>query len=106
MKNIIFLVIILNVILCMCGCKNTKINENTIVMPDSTTAETVNGYKYEKPITSKSITVTYVVNKTTKKFHLESCRYAKGSNTSSLAKVTDRNVLINDGYSPCKICKP
>lgn len=106
MKNIISLVIILIVILCMCGCKNTENNENTIVMPDSTTAETVNGYKSEQPINSKSANITYVVNKSTKKFHLESCRYAKNSNTSSLMKSTDRSTLINDGYSPCKICKP
>ncbi len=106
MKHIISFIILLDVILCMSGCKNTEINENTIVMPDSTTAETVNGYKLERPITSKAVTVTYVVNKSTKKFHLESCRYAKNSNTNSLTKSTDRSTLINEGYSPCKICKP
>ena len=51
--------------------------------------------------------VTYILNTSTKKFHLPGC--------SSTAKIADKNrseshssadELIAKGYSPCKICKP
>ncbi len=106
MKRILSLFLTFSVILCLSACKNTQANENTVVMPDDNTAKTVNGYKSEAPLNPEAAIITYVVNKTTKKFHLESCQYAKSSSTANLSKTTDREGLINEGCSPCKKCKP
>lgn len=50
---------------------------------------------------------TYIVNLNTKKFHKPNCRSV--SSMSERNKKTykgKRNSLINNGYSPCKICNP
>ncbi len=106
MKRIFTFIIVLSVFLSLSGCKDNKINENTVVIPDDNTAKTVNGYKSETPLNPEVTTIFYVANKTTKKFHLESCQYAKSSNTANLTETTDRESLVNDGYSPCKVCAP
>lgn len=50
---------------------------------------------------------TYIVNLNTKKFHKPNCRSV--SSMSERNKKTykgKRSSLINNGYSPCKICNP
>ncbi|MCR4590289.1 MAG: DUF4236 domain-containing protein [Lachnospiraceae bacterium] len=47
---------------------------------------------------------TYVINTSTKKFHLSSCRYATGDNVKTVNK--SKSDLINEGYEACKTCKP
>lgn len=52
-------------------------------------------------------TKTYIVNLNTKKFHKPNCRSV--SSMSERNKKTykgKRSSLINNGYSPCKICNP
>ena len=49
----------------------------------------------------------YIVNLNTKKFHKPNCRSV--SSMSERNKKTykgKRSSLINNGYSPCKICNP
>lgn len=45
----------------------------------------------------------FIVNTSTKRYHLPSCRYASDSN---LEKWYDESFLIDRGYSSCKICMP
>ncbi len=47
---------------------------------------------------------TYVINTSTKKFHISTCRYAKGDNVETVSKSRDQ--LIKEGYDACKTCKP
>lgn len=57
--------------------------------------------------TEDSGDTTYILNTSSKKFHLEDCSLAediKGSNKEVFAG--DRKDLIADGYSPCKSCSP
>lgn len=89
-------------ILC-CGCKKAE-KPQVVFMPDSKTAETVNGYKtHNAPASSEPAQVMYMFNTKTKKFHLRSCEYSEscGENFSF-----DRDELILSGYSPCKVCNP
>ena len=48
--------------------------------------------------------ISLVINTSTKKIHLKTCRYAAGDNI----KTTDESKedLINKGYTPCKTCNP
>jgi hypothetical protein len=51
--------------------------------------------------------MTYVLNKNTKKFHRPDCRSAAQIKEKNRAEFTgDREELIAQGYSPCKICNP
>ena len=45
-----------------------------------------------------------VINPSTKKIHLSSCRYATGDNVKTTDKTKDQ--LIKEGYEACKTCKP
>ena len=58
-----------------------------------------------KPVVVKETgSIVFCLNVSTKKFHLQSCRYATGDNIEQ-TKLT-ANQLIKDGYSPCKVCHP
>ena len=50
---------------------------------------------------------TFVLNTGTKKFHLLTCGGAP-SPTSKNYKLTNqtRSQVVNEGFSPCRICKP
>lgn len=119
MKNIILCSIAV-LLLTASGCRQVK-KEQIVFPPDSAAVQTVGGYKkqqtetpeitisaVESSASSAESTVTtsqnkYYFNKNTKKFHKSDCRYAKNCGNDF---VTDRNSLISDGYSPCKICNP
>ena len=47
---------------------------------------------------------TYVINTSTKKYHLSTCRYAKGDNVKSVQE--SKTQLEKEGYTACKTCKP
>ena len=51
-----------------------------------------------------STAVTYVINTSTKKFHISTCRYAKGDNVKTVNESKEQ--LIKEGYEACKTCKP
>ena len=70
-----------------------------------------NGENYEEfaelAVTAKSAPQDYVLNINSKKFHLPTCGganniKAKNKETRNASKDT----LIEEGYSPCKICNP
>ncbi len=46
----------------------------------------------------------YVVNLSTKKYHLSSCRYATSKNENNLDLFNDEEFLIKHGYQGCKKC--
>lgn len=53
------------------------------------------------------IGVTYILNRKTRKFHLPTCSAVKKILPENLGKfIGDRETLLEDGYSPCGICKP
>ncbi len=130
MKRLIALTLSVMLILSLSGCGTTNKAADddgtpTIVMPDSKTASTVNGYKQtdtdntatetepEKAPESDANTTTspeastgYYANKSSKKFHISTCSYAKNIKSENLYATESRDELINDGYQPCKKCNP
>lgn len=51
--------------------------------------------------------VSYILNTNTKKFHLPDCESVAEMSGKNKKEVTDsREEIINEGYSPCKRCKP
>ena len=55
----------------------------------------------------KSGKQSYIINKSSKKFHLESCPTVKRMKKANKEKYTgSRNDLIAQGYDPCKKCNP
>ena len=48
--------------------------------------------------------VTYIINTSTKKIHLTTCRYADSNNTEETTKTLEE--LLGDNYTACGVCKP
>lgn len=56
---------------------------------------------------TNSGTLQYVINENSKKFHYPNCDAVKKINAENkLVLVGSKEQLLNQGYSPCKICKP
>lgn len=56
---------------------------------------------------SENLVKHYVLNVNTKKFHDSTCESVAQISIHNRKEVTeDREVLIQEGYSPCKICNP
>lgn len=55
----------------------------------------------------QNTSATYVLNTSTKKFHLPSCSSVKKISSSNYSTSSEsKNTLISQGYSPCKKCNP
>lgn len=52
------------------------------------------------------VSVHYIANTNTKKFHLSTCRSVKLMKAKNMYKSDNRKELIDSGYVPCKICRP
>lgn len=114
MKIIPFiLVFIIISSLCSCDNRDTFSKENSVeivVYPDEETAYTINGYKDTSNVSSEEIaseneyTGKYFGNTSTKKYHLETCRYAKSMDEKKLKLFDDTLDAQIEGYTPCLIC--
>ena len=57
--------------------------------------------------TASYLMCDYVLNTSTYKFHLPTCRMVRQMDDKNKKFVEgDRSEIINDGYSPCGICDP
>ena len=111
-----------------CGCDDSFYTitypEPVIVHPDAETAQTINGYRAKsssmnsssKESVSSSVSVStnesiddvdliYYGNKSTKKFHLHTCRYAKNMDSAKRVIFESYQIAISKGYFPCKVCQ-
>ena len=52
------------------------------------------------------VSVHYIANTNTKKFHLSTCRSVKLMKAKNMYKSDNRKELIDSGYVPCQICRP
>ncbi len=124
MRKTLFTIILMLSVCMFSGCDESFYTitypEPVIVHPDNETAHTINGYRERFPTTSGSSSditsseenssmkeeyIIYHANTSTKKFHLQSCRYAKKMDKEKLLVFDDYDEAINMGYSPCKICQ-
>ena len=125
MKRYILLLLSVFVVLFTVGCDGTLYTvtypEPVIVHPDNETAQTINGYREKYPSISSSVdsssekpsnssqnsnneAVLYCGNKSTKKLHLATCRYAKNLASEKKIMFEDYNDAISMGYVDCKVC--
>ncbi len=99
-KIVIFLVLILSV----CSCSKTTPEFSS---PDYPIIEKPEDNYQDVSVTeNQQATTIYYANKKTKKIHLPSCYYATKMSESNIRIEEDKNVLINEGYTPCGVCKP
>jgi hypothetical protein len=52
------------------------------------------------------VSVHYIANTNTKKFHISTCRAVKMMKAKNMYESDDRDELISRGFVPCKICWP
>lgn len=79
------------------------------VVVDDTKFETVGNtpiYDNTDNSTEDTKTITYILNKSTKKFHYQHCNSASRIKAQNKGTGTDRAKLIAQGYNPCKVCNP
>ena len=48
----------------------------------------------------------YLGNSYTLKFHYPDCQWAEKISESNLIEFKSRQEAVNNGYDPCKVCKP
>ena len=59
------------------------------------------------PAASSTAQQTYIGNVNSKKFHLPGCSGASDMSPSNREEFAgDRQALLDQGYTPCGICKP
>ncbi len=121
MKKILLLAAIaLSLIIMFTGCSGSSNNDeyskpyyHIIMFPDKETAKTVNGYKIinadgntSDSASNEFVSDKYYCNTKSKKFHKSNCDYAQKMSEVNLRMETSREILISEGYSPCKVCNP
>lgn len=116
MRKALSFIVVFCLLICLCGC---GANFETTVTVNEPTDNSVNGYRLgqqelitgeQSEVIESTVNITgesvYYANKNSKKFHISSCGTAKRINEENLYITSDRNELINSGYSPCKSCNP
>ena len=74
------------------------------ILPDENDEEVIPEEKEEKSEAEKAL---YVLNKSSKKFHRDTCKSVGSiSEANREERETTREALIAGGYSPCGSCKP
>lgn len=117
MKARIFICLMLMFAVLLCGCSYTNAKEegSDEVVINMPTDDSLNGYRLESNYEETSSAVNssqddsvllYYANTNSKKFHKNSCRYAKMTSNENLYITESKNELINEGYVPCKVCEP
>ena len=65
---------------------------------------TVNAEQKEPARTVNSSGTLYIVNTSTRSYHLPSCYILKNTKEENKAETYDIEFLTERGYTPCKIC--
>ena len=110
MRKILIVTVLIAAVLCGCGSQtNSTSGKSTVsvILPDADTATTVNGYLSSNIENSENeFNIQFFANKNTEKFHLSTCRWAKSIKDENRYISYNRELLISDGYEPCKTCNP
>ncbi len=111
---ILFLIFALLLVGCNNSDETTVSSEiDIVVLPDSKTAQTVNGYLNTSSITSlqtdSSISNNpteeiYIGNLNSKKYHKSSCSYAKKISDKNLTSFSSIEAAQSAGFTPCGSC--
>ena len=81
---------------------NTSKKEET-----TSSSKAVQNTKIGEDISNQNVTVSYILNTNTKKFHETNCPSVKQMSEKNKKEYSgNRNDLISQGYEPCVNCKP
>ena len=112
-KIIITLISSLLITIGTVGCvgqteKNTALQSSVSTSDGSSSAaEVVSENPIETSGATASETKIYILNIKTKKFHLPSCTAVdQMADSNKQEYISSREDVINQGYTPCGICKP
>lgn len=133
MKKLFVLLLTVLILLSLGGCKfeNTASEQRKPVKINMPEDNSVNGYRLPdsksenddgNTVSADNVTVEsssqatsnqaentkimYCANISSKTFHKNNCSSVKSIKEENKFFLSDRNRLIEDGYSPCKQCKP
>ena len=117
LKRVIFLVLSVLLFISFCGCKGEETESRADVIINMPEDNSVNGYRVSAPqnssITSSSnenkaepTETKYCVNINSKVFHKISCSSVSTMKEENKAFFLNRDLLIDEGYTPCKRCNP
>lgn len=79
---------------------------DTYEYKDKTRMEKVPTQDVIKSFTQKRKESIYIGHKGTKKFHRPNCRFGKKISEKNRVILNSRKEAINQGYIPCKVCRP
>lgn len=79
---------------------------DTYKYKDKTRMEKVPTQDVIKSFTQERKESIYIGHKGTKKFHRPNCRFGKRISEKNRITFSSRKEAINQGYIPCKVCKP
>lgn len=119
MKRFIALILCVGVILTICGCVPKEITPNEDIVINLPSDNTVNGYRNKETVSSSTQStssetsvpqenqkIQYCANTNSKVFHLPDCSSVKNTKAENKLFLSDRDELIDLGYTPCKRCEP
>ena len=136
MKKLLIILLILLIPLSLVGCSSgTETESRAEIVINMPTDNTVNGYRTESVVKDEKDTiptnkvgveskkpsanssteskppivtepVQYCANINSKTFHKTDCGSAKNLKEENKYITSNREELINDGYTPCKKCNP
>lgn len=119
LKKLIILLLCPILILGLAGCETEDTVSRREVSINMPTDNSVNGYRVSKEETtsknetSSKVTVQkentktkYCANINSKIFHKSSCSSVSKMKEENKAFFLNRDLLIDEGYTPCKMCNP
>jgi len=87
-----------------CPVLRTDMEGDIILSTDGKTIIRSTGETYEITEKDETVTLTYIGNKKSKTFHIDSCPNLPGE--KNRIKLSSREEAINSGYKPCGNCNP
>lgn len=123
MKRTLFLILCILICLTFCSCERPEDNTDKTqsVTINLASDNSVNGYRTESDSTviggnevgvvssnkeNDNASASYCANKNSKVFHKSNCSSVKTMKEENKYISSNRQTLINEGYTPCKRCNP
>lgn len=96
MKRLMLIIILLLTIISVSACNGLK-QENSYIVIENEALETT----FSREEKGEYV---YVLNISTKKYHLQSCEYAINMSSENRYETSSMHYIMDRNYQPCKIC--
>ncbi len=107
----IFCLLLVAVVAIVMVLPSTDNNPNNIPAPSNNNtsvevAPSLNDSDTNDSVEEGKVVAKYAGNSRSLTFHYPSCEWAKKIGSNNLVEFKNRQEAINQGYDPCKVCKP